>query len=575
MENLNNNRNKILEIREKVNNLDNSLFDHHIINNCEINNNAVSIVMTASNRSKQTYFSLQSMLKSKCKNIQIIIVDDSDIDPLNINILKNYPYYIDLIVIKKENKNWINPVVNYNLGFKFIKGDNVVIQNAEVCHIGDPLYFIYTEMKENNYYVFDVGSVSCFENNEEIYKDDITTIDIYNKRYYNVWYQHYIRHNRYFHFFTSLKRETFNLIKEFSYDYTMGINYDDDDFVFKIKCYNINLVNIENDKYNMGSIHLYHSISYSTWGVGVKLNLEILKYKVNYYNDNKKYIDCLDLIPKIFFTYWEGNTLTKLHYYTIKSLLKYNPEINIIIYTSKIVSNTFIQWLGKAHENIIIKDNDDNKNINLKDLVNIDNQKIRLIEIDFQEEYNFDTDISIIFKADFIRISKLYEHGGLWFDMDLLFINKVPDYFFNSNYDILYYYYTSEIATGLIGSTPKNKYITKLYENALDIIKNINKNDRNLPYQKIGPDLWTSTFKDNNELTKNTLCVETNTAYPYIWTNILDFFYTNKSNIDDNTFCIHWYNGDPEVKKISYSFDEKLINPENSVFERVIYNIIN
>ena len=55
--------------------------------------------------------------------------------------------------------------------------------------------------------------------------------------------------------------------------------------------------------------------------------------------------------------------------------------------------------------------------------------------------------------------------------MDLLFINKVPDYFFNSNYDILYYYYTSEIATGLIGSTPKNKYITKLYENALDIIK--------------------------------------------------------------------------------------------------------
>ena len=87
MENLNNNRNKVLEIREKVNKLDSSLFNHYIINNCEINNNAVSIVMTASNRSKQTYFTLQSMLKSKCKNIQIIIVDDSDIDPININIL--------------------------------------------------------------------------------------------------------------------------------------------------------------------------------------------------------------------------------------------------------------------------------------------------------------------------------------------------------------------------------------------------------------------------------------------------------------------------------------------------------
>ena len=572
MENLNNNRNKILEIREKVNNLDNSLFNHYIINNCEINNDAVSIVMTASNRSKQTYFTLQSMLKSKCKNIQIIIVDDSDIDPININILRNYPYYIDLIVIKRENKNWINPVVNYNIGFKFIKCDNVVIQNAEVCHVGDPLYFISKEMKEFNYYVFDVISVSSFENNEEIYKSDITNIDIYNKPYFGIWYQNLNYNNRNLHFFTSIKRETFNLIKEFSYDYTLGIDYDDDDFLLKIISNNINIVNLPNFTHNIGGIHLYHIQSQFAWGTGVLSNENIFSYKKNYYEDKKNYVDCIDFIPKIFFTYWEGNSLTKLHYYTIKSLIKYNPEISIIIYTSKITSNKLIQWESIEHR---IDFEPNNSYISLNDLININNQKIKLIEIDFENEYNIDNNISYVYKADFTRIAKLYEHGGMWFDMDILFINKIPDYFFQNNIDIYYYYYIFTIPTGLLFSTPKNKLISIIYEQAYNIIKNIKNGDINLTYQKLGPDLWNHCFYKYRNLTHRLLCVDKNTAYSYDCDNILQFFNTNNTIINNNTFCIHWYNGDPEVKKIINNFDENFINPEKSIFDSVIYNIIN
>jgi hypothetical protein len=574
MDNLNNNNKSVIfNIREKVNNLDDSLFNHYVINNCEINNNnAVSIIMTASNRSKQTYFTLQSMLKSKCKNIQIIIVDDSDIDPININILKNYPYYIDLIVIKRENKNWKNPVVNYNIGFKFIKGDNIVIQNAEVCHVGDALSFISSEMKEFNYYVFDVISSSSFENNEEIYKSDISNIDIFNKPFFNIWYQHVNYSNRNLHFFTSLKRETFNLIKEFSYDYALGIDYDDNDFLLKIISNNINIINLPNFTYNVGGIHLYHKISYECWARGVISNENIFRYKQNYYENNKKYVDCIDFIPKLFFTYWEGNTLTKLHYYTIKSLIKYNPDISIIIYTSKFISNKLIQWESIEHR---IDFEPNNSYISLNELVNINNEKIKLVEIDFENEYNVHNNISYIYKADFIRIAKLYEHGGLWFDMDILFINKIPDYFFYSNIDIFYYYYIYTIPTGLLCSTPKNKLITKIYEFAYDLIKTIKNEDEKLTYQKLGPDLWNHCFYKYGNLTNKTLCLDKNTAYAYDCDNILDFFNSNKQIIDNNTFCIHWYNGDPKIKKIINNFDENVINPNNSIFERVIYDIIN
>jgi hypothetical protein len=158
MENVLKNKQHIFEIKTKVENKDPELFLHSSIINNTIDENTITIVMAASNRSKQTYFTLKTIMNSKYKNLQIIMVDDSDIDPIDINYLKEqeYPYYIDLIKINRENKKWHNPLVNYNIGFQFIQGKKLIIQNAEVCHIGDVLDFMNANINDNNYYVFDV-----------------------------------------------------------------------------------------------------------------------------------------------------------------------------------------------------------------------------------------------------------------------------------------------------------------------------------------------------------------------------------------------------------------------------------
>jgi len=56
--------------------------------------------MTSSNRSKQTYFTLSNILRSSVKDIHIVLVDDSYRDPIDINILKTFSYYINFIRIK-------------------------------------------------------------------------------------------------------------------------------------------------------------------------------------------------------------------------------------------------------------------------------------------------------------------------------------------------------------------------------------------------------------------------------------------------------------------------------------------
>jgi len=287
---LRDNKDLIFEIKNQVDNLDKSLFDHIAIND-SITNPTVSIVMTSSNRSKQTYFTLNTFKNSACKSIHVVIVDDSTYDPIQKGVLETYPFNIDLILINRSAKKWHNPLVNYNIGFKFVKGANVIIQNAEVCHVGDVIEFIVQHTLTNNYYVFDVNAVNNFEANEQIYKMDATTIDIYNQQdLFSNWYQSRTT-NRNFHFLTGMTRNTFDLIRNFSYDYTMGTMYDDDDFVLKIKSKNINIVNIFHDEFNVGGIHLFHKNAVETWDNQKEKNDVIFLNKRYIFDTTNYYVD--------------------------------------------------------------------------------------------------------------------------------------------------------------------------------------------------------------------------------------------------------------------------------------------
>jgi hypothetical protein len=210
-------------------------------------------------------------------------------------MINGFAFYIDIVIINKQNKNWINPVVNYNIGFKFIKGSKVVIQNSEVCHVGDVLGCISKNITDNNYYSFDVKAVDSFEGNNEIYKIKDLTPNIYSKDHIfkkdNKWY-HGRNNITNYHFLTAMTLNTFELVKNFSYDYTFGVDYDDNDFVLKIKSKNINIINLFHDEYNLGGIHLYHTSSYLKW-VNVESNLEIYNKKLAHYNNFNEYLEFL------------------------------------------------------------------------------------------------------------------------------------------------------------------------------------------------------------------------------------------------------------------------------------------
>jgi hypothetical protein len=163
--------------------------------------------MTSCNRSKQLYFTLDTIAKSNIKDIHIVLVDDSYNDPIDLELLNNYPFYIDFIQINTENKLWYNPVVNYNIGFQYVKGSKVIIQNGEVCHIGDVLLFVINNVNGDNYYVFDVKASMNFDTNDLIYNHDLSSVELFQKdSLFSTWYQ-CITYNRNFHFLTACTKK--------------------------------------------------------------------------------------------------------------------------------------------------------------------------------------------------------------------------------------------------------------------------------------------------------------------------------------------------------------------------------
>ncbi len=266
---------KIFELKERVIRRDIVLFDHTLLRNCQEVPGMCSIVMTASNRSKQTYYTLDTIAKSSIKNVHVVIVDDSTGDPILVEKLRKYPFIIDFIQIRRENKCWHNPLVNYNIGFQYVRGSKVIIQNAEVCHIGDILKIVTNELQDNQYFVFDCAVTVNYEVNERIYADsDIgypQTIERYipsvaKKQFlHDEWYQAKHRNNK-FHFLTALTRNSLNKIDGgFPWDFTFGSAYDDNDLLLKVVASGLEVINKFHDECGACGIHLFHGYSYGSW----------------------------------------------------------------------------------------------------------------------------------------------------------------------------------------------------------------------------------------------------------------------------------------------------------------------
>ena len=178
-------------------------------------------------------------------------------------------------------------------------------------------------------------------------------------------------------------------------------------------------------------------------------------------------------------------------------------------------------------------------------------------------------------KSDYLRWRLLYKEGGLWSDMDILYIRPMNKVYFNNNLNNELDNTLSIIPNGgghQIGfylSTPKNTMFKEL------CFLSSNKNDVTL-YQDLGCELLNQYLgsKENIEEKFNlkTINVDQSVFYKFDHTKLdklySDDVFAEQLLSDERVLGIHWYGG----ASISQEYNNKInhTNYNNSINNTII-----
>lgn len=212
-----------------------------------IKNVKIVIVMTYFERLYQLTKTLSSIEKSQHKTLEVVIVDDASEVPLDFDSTKKqdieYNFPIHIINVSKEEKDWLCPVIAYNLGIEkalTLSPDIIILQNAECFHYDDVMVYVVENLTEKDYISFPCFSI----NKEDTFDADIDKKipSLISKNNtgdtpigQNGWYNHFIFRPSGYDYCSAITIK--NMLKINGYDerYADGVAWGDDDLIRRVR----------------------------------------------------------------------------------------------------------------------------------------------------------------------------------------------------------------------------------------------------------------------------------------------------------------------------------------------------
>ena len=216
--------------------------------------------MAYNNRLNLLRHTLKTITKSNIEDYEIIIVDDCSKEEERIECLvKEFKNITFNIIRLEKNKRWYcNPCIPYNIGFRQIKGEIVIIQNPECCHNGDILEHAVKNINNYNYVVYGAYSLDQLDSKQLLLGHKIKL----NNRPAefegdSAWYTHETINPRPYHFCSCITKDNLYDLGGFDERFANGIAYDDDEFVARISRMKLD-ISFCNDPF------VFHQFHYST-----------------------------------------------------------------------------------------------------------------------------------------------------------------------------------------------------------------------------------------------------------------------------------------------------------------------
>lgn len=264
------------------------------------------------------------------------------------------------------------------------------------------------------------------------------------------------------------------------------------------------------------------------------------------------------MIPKKIIFYWGQDTMSWMRYMTIYSFRKFNPDWEVVLFTSN-QSNNSMTWITP----------------NVQDFFSYtgDNYIDRLKDLNITY-LNFDllSTITPSHKSNFLKWLKLSEEGGIYADMDILWTKPIDEF-----YDTIKDYDTvicqSEyLSIGLLASSGNNSFFRDIFVHGFACF-----NPQN--YQTAGVENIYSLY----QCPSYEVLVKAISKYPGMrFYNIpMDLIYgfdstkveeafTNPGRLPDSAIGYHWYAGHPVAQEFNNKLNENTFREYNCLFSNLI-----
>lgn len=235
-----------------------------------------------------------------------------------------------------------------------------------------------------------------------------------------------------------------------------------------------------------------------------------------------------DKIPKVLHTYWGKNKrLSYLRYLTIKTFMIRNPEWQVIVHYPRTHSNK-ITW-DTGEQSYGGTTGTDYFTMILSEI----NNRLEVREFKFQAEMGVSEDTPEVLKSDILRWYLLHKEGGVWSDLDIVYIAPMESMSIDDN-DAYVCYNGKYFSIGFLMARPRNDFYRVMYNTARDILRS----RRKLGYRIVGNKL----FPDDAVLHCGN--IDPRVVYPVAYNETKKLFHSGQERMDlDKSLGVHWFGG--------------------------------
>ena len=251
-----------------------------------------------------------------------------------------------------------------------------------------------------------------------------------------------------------------------------------------------------------------------------------------------------------------------LRYMTLYSFVKYNPDWEVVLYTSDSGDAQSYSW-STINQQDFVEYKGDNYIHKINDL------GITLKEYNVKD--NKGVDICPSQKSNFFKWNLLATTGGFYADMDILFLRSINDIYEKTNEFDVGICFTSYYSIGFMFSNGNNKFFSDVYNECFNKFEKRNYQGAGVHSLKRWPKLI-DVEKEYGKIYN----IPFNLLYQYnshFISKIHEINSVYKLSLDN--IGLHWYAGHPLSQNANNSLNENNYYKVNSLLSRTLKGILN